>query len=296
MRRLVVSTSVAFTDDDLEAAQRIALGRAVLARTADVLGRVGVVPVALKGVVLSSLAEDLSPPAPARPMADVDVLVAPGERARAERALDRAGFARVWRTRVATTLRDPELGMDLDLHERLVEPELFRLDVTGLLERALRDDARFGFPVRVLERHDLYAHLVAHFVRNRSNARDLRHVADLALVARALPMESAALAAHLDRTGLARAGRYALGIAAEAGDGFAAEVVARLPPDPRGEILVRGARRWLARFEGNDPRATPAVHALNATIPRGASSLVTHAALGVTSRARRMFQRRPVAP
>src|SRR5690606_14934532 len=145
---------------------------ALLAGATDALVGVGVVPVVLKGVVLSALSEGWGEPP--RAMLDVDVLVHPGERRRAERALTAAGLELLGRTPIASTLRSSQLGLDLDLHERLVEPRLFRLDPDELLSRAVDATALFGHPARMLERHDLYAHLVAHFVRNRSNSRDTR--------------------------------------------------------------------------------------------------------------------------
>jgi hypothetical protein len=273
---------------ELEAAASVLAGRALLEATCRTLAAEGIVPVALKGVVLSALAEG-SGAAPRR-MVDVDVLVRERERPTAERLLVAAGLEVVARTSNATTLRDHALGLDLDLHARLVEPELFALDADGVIDRALEDRALFGFLVRVPERKDLYAHLVAHFARGRSNARDRRRVRDFATVADALPMSADTLAAHLVALGLARAARHALGIAAVE-DPFARAVLAALPPDPLGDRLARVSGAWLTRFAGASPLAVPALHVLNTTLPAGARSLALHALRGAASRSARMLER-----
>jgi hypothetical protein len=226
-------------------------------------------------------------------MLDVDVLVRSFERERAERILTAAGLEVVARTSTATTLRDRELGLDLDLHSGLVEPELFRIDADAIVDRSSEDRALFGFLVRVPERKDLYAHLVAHFARGRSNANDRRRLRDFALVARALPMGAEELAAHLTDLGLGRAARYALALAAREGDPFARAVLDALPSDPVGEGLSRVSRRWLSRYAGSSPLAVPALHLLNTTLPAGARSLLTHGLRGASSRARRMLERPP---
>ncbi len=283
-------------EQDLRAAERVLTGRALLARAATALAARDIAPIALKGLVLSALGERLDPPAPPRWMSDIDLLVSPASRSASIAALRGLGLVLVAETSIATTLRDPALGMDVDLHERLVEPELFALDVDALIARALPAEIHFGRSVRMLERHDLYAHLVAHFVRGRSDARDRRHVADLALVARALPMEPLVLARHLERLGLGRAARLALGIASEADDAFARAVLAALEPDPRGDAMARLSRRWLGRFAGNHPLGAPAVHLLNRSAAAGLRSLAAHVVRGGRSRAGRVLQRPSVPP
>ena len=190
---------------ELEAAASVLAGRALLARACRVLATVDIVPLVLKGVLLSALTEGSG--APPRPMIDVDILVPRDDHARATAVLAADGLEIVGRTSTATTLRDAGLGLDLDLHARLVEPELFHLDAVALFARSLEDRDLFGFSVRVPERKDLYAHLVAHFARGRSNARDRRRLGDFGIVARVLPMNASALAAHLHGLGLGRATR-----------------------------------------------------------------------------------------
>ncbi|AKF06974.1 hypothetical protein DB32_004123 [Sandaracinus amylolyticus] len=278
---------------EIAAAMTVVAGRELLARAADALSVVGVVPVALKGVVLSALSEGSG--APPRPMSDVDILVRPRDRRVAERALAAAGLEEIARSPVATTLRARDLRLDLDLHTALVEPELFRLDTDDLVERAADASSLFGRPVRMLERHDFYAHLVAHFARNRSNAHDRRHLRDFAVVARALPMRPDDVASHLLERGLARAARYALTLASRRGDEFAAHVLSRLPRDRVGALVARSAELWLATHAGNAPLAVPALHALNRSLPAGMRSLGAHLARGLASRARRVLERAPEA-
>jgi hypothetical protein len=260
---------------DREAAMRVVAGRALLSRVARALAGEDVVPLVLKGVLLSALTEGAR--APARTMVDVDVLVRPRERERSVRALAAIGLTTFARTRVSTSMHDARTKLELDLHAHLCEPELFRLDTDAIVDRSIEDTALFGFRVRVPERHDLYAHLVAHFVRNRSNARDVRRLNDLAVVARALPMEPRELASHLARSGLGRAARYVLALAARQGDRFAAAVLRELPRDATGVLLARAARPWLKRFSEESPLAIPALHALNSSLPAGARSFGLHA-------------------
>lgn len=278
-------------DPDLGAALDVLAGRALLAEVVEAVGH-DVPVVALKGVVLSALGERQSPPAAPRFMRDLDVLVEPAARDRVEARLAARGFRVVARTPVATTLRHPDHALDLDLHVALAEHDLFRVEVAGLLARSVPARDLLGVDARRLAPADAYAHLVVHFVRGRSNARDTRHVADFARLARAEPVPPAVQASHLDALGLGRAGRYALGVAAASGDAHAAAVLAALAPDPAGELAASIAARWLARAAGSSPAAVPAVHLLNDRTRRGARSLATHVARGASALARRVLERR----
>lgn len=276
-------------DFEIQAASRVLAGRALLVRAASALEGRRIVPLVLKGVLISALTEG-SGAAP-RTMLDVDVLVDPRDRRVAERDLVAAGLEVVARAPFATTLRDRSLGIDLDLHERLVEPELFRLDPVVMLARSTENVSIFGVGVRVPDRYDLYAHLIAHFARNRSNARDRRRLRDLGIVAMALPMDPERAARHVMDLGLGRAARYVLPLADARGDAFARSVLRLLSADPTGDLLARGAGMWLSHFAGNTPLAIPALHALNHSVPAGARSLTMHAVRAGTSRARGIFQR-----
>ena len=257
-------------EKELAAAFRIVAGRAILRSAVQAWKDLGIVPVVLKGILLSALAEGTG--RPPRPMSDVDVLVPGPARAAARAALLGRGWTHRAQVETADTLTDPALGFDLDLHSELSDAFLFRFSGGDVIARSRVDTALFGFPVRRPADEDVYAHLVVHFVRNRSNAQDRRHVADFALAADLLGLEADRVAAHLLKTGLARAARYALSLAVHAGDTFAARVIEALPFDPMGAVLSRGAEQWLRRYAGNDTRAAPVPHLLNASLIRGCLS------------------------
>lgn len=278
-------------DPDFEAALDVLGGRQLLEIVATCLASAGIPVVALKGVVLSALAERLVPAPPVRPMRDLDVLVPGAQRRRAEDALGRDGFIVVARTRIATTLRHPAHALDVDLHEALCEPELFRIDLPALFARTVAAEDLLGVRVRVLAPLDAYAHLVVHFVRGRSNAWDVRHVTDFATLARAQPLAATDQARHLDALGLGRAARYVLDLAGRTGDAHATAVRAALAPDPAGDVAARLAGRWLARRAGRSPAAVPALHLLNDRASRGARSLLAHVRHGLGSAARRVLER-----
>lgn len=276
---------------ELRAAASVLAGRALLARAVEALAPHGIVPAVLKGILVSALREGSGEPP--RPMLDVDVLIAPSDRVQAEVALTDAGLERIGRTRTATTFRDHELRIDLDLHAHLVQPGLFLLESEQILARATRDRTLFGIEVRVLHPHDSYAHLIAHFAHERSNARDRRRLSDLQSLARAYELTAAPLARHLVSSGVGRAARYVLTLAARSGDSFAAEVRDQLPWDVVGDTVARGTEAWLARFSGTSWWAVPAPHALNHTLSAGARSLAVHVGRGAWSRARRVLERAP---
>lgn len=262
------------TDLGLGHAMRVLAGRALLQRTSLALSPIPVV--ALKGVVISALTEGSGDPP--RHMSDVDILIPAGARADAERRIAALGMTKIASTSVATTFRDAELDIDLDLHVRLSEPGLFSQEEQSVLSRACPGIELFGFDVSIPDRHDLYAHLVAHFVRNRSNASDTRRVRDFLTVARYLPMRPPVLAERLSAVGLARAARLVLPLVAERGDEFAARVLKELPYDPAGARIARFARIWLQFAAGNDPIAAPIPHLLNHSLPAGAASFARHVA------------------
>jgi hypothetical protein len=250
-------------------------GRALLRRVATALATERIVPVVLKGVLLSSLASEWG--GVPRPMVDVDLLVASAERRGAERILSNLGLRRWARTRIATSFHDAATDLGLDLHVDLAEPGLFRLDASGVIARSSIDTARYGVAVRVPHPHDLYAHLIAHFVRARSDARDGRHLDDFAIVARARAMSPELLASHLEATGVARAARYVLPLAVARGDAFAASVVGALPRDPVGDLLAAVVAPFVAAIPEGSRLGVPAEHALNESLTRGARSFTRHA-------------------
>jgi hypothetical protein len=258
-------------DHDLSAAVSVVAGRELLRRVVTLLAPTPVV--ALKGVVISALTEGTG--TTPRRMIDVDVLIPESTRDEAERRLRAAGFKTLCRNATATTLRPADLPLDLDLHVRLTQPGLFALDEAAIIERSQELPAVFACAARVPNRHDLYAHLVAHFVRNRSNAHDRRRLNDLAVVAHQLPMDASQVATHLHHSGLARAARYVLRLAAPH-DAFARDVLAQLPPDVVGDVVTSFATRWLEVRAGNAKLAIPATHLLNYSLGAGARSFSSH--------------------
>jgi hypothetical protein len=244
-------------------------GRALLGRVASEVFPVPVV--ALKGVVVSALAEGsrIEP----RPMVDVDVLIPTNSRTAVEHRIEHLGLRLLGRTSGASTYRDDALGIDLDVHVRLCERGLFRFDEDRIIERATVGTS-WGLDSLVPERHDLYAHLIAHFVRNRSTPSDLRRMQDFGIVAECLPMKPRRLADHLDTNGLGRAARLVL---PWVGDALARETLAALPADPVGVALSRLADGWLRWANLNDPRAFPVPHALNHSLLAASRSATLHA-------------------
>jgi hypothetical protein len=276
-------------DAEWEAAGRILAGRDLLSRAAELLSPRGITVCALKGVLISALAEARGE-AP-RPMLDVDVLIPEARRAEAERVLTRVGMRTMARSATATTLRDPVTGMDLDLHVRLVEPGLFALEERGFLSRSVPSAPWLDGPMRMPAPSDLYAHLIAHFVRNRSNAHDLRRLHDLVVVAETFDLEPRALASHLERLGLARAARYTLGLAARAGDERAGQVRGALSHDALGDVCAGAIEAWLKHRDGPSFWAVPAPYVLDSSLASGALGLGRHLAVGTALRGRRMLER-----
>ncbi len=250
------------------------LARGLVARCADLFAGHGIRVMALKGAALHALVYD---DPSARPLSDVDLLVAPRDHARAVAALTGAGFARAaGDTPWAATLAAPDAPLPVDLHRALFPPGLFRLDAADLFARASRADAHFGAPVLVPGPYDLYAHAVGHFAKTRMDERNPRAFADLARIPVACALDARRCAAHLESAGLARATRYVFA-AAPALDPFARDVVRALPPDPLGDLLAGAAIR-LARACAQ-PRAlsAPAAHLVNASLAGGLRSFAAHA-------------------
>lgn len=271
--------------DPFLAASTVLAARALLQRTCEALAAADIVPVVLKGVVLSALMEG-SGAAP-RPMSDVDLLVKKSERRIAEPLLRALGLKPVASTMRATTFYDESYGMYLDLHSALTPPEMFDLDAEALLARSVEDTSYFGFPVKIPDRSDFYAHLVAHFVLDRSSWRDRRRIGDFAIVARYWPMSPEYLASRLRALGLTRAARYVLTLLGQHGDAFATEVRRYLAPDVTGELLARAAWRWSARFDDASIFAAPFPHLLNTSLARGSYSFSMHCLRGGRDRALR---------
>lgn len=224
-----------------------------------------------------------------RPVEDVDLLVEEARLSDAIAAAETVGFVAGVRDSVTVTCVRPETPLPLDLHYRLFEPGLFRLDAPGVLRRAQRDGALW-FPAPM----DLYAHLVGHFAKGRLGVEDRAHLRDFAGVARRFELDTAAVSDHLVRHGLARAARYALSLAAEREhDRFAARVVSSLPADPVGAVLAVAAREAFAR-ETPPAFGSLVSSSLNDTLFRGAASFVRHGARAVERELRARSRRLPL--
>jgi hypothetical protein len=213
-----------------------------------------------------------------RPMIDVDVLVEPAYARAAAVAAQKRGWSASLGNDAACMLIHPKTSStSVDLHRTLFPPFYYRMDTEGVFARATPDTKLFGREIMRMSPLDLYAHLVGHFVKSRTDRRDLRHLRDFAPVARWSGMSPRECAAHLERVGLARGARYALRLAADTeNDVFAREVLSALGRDRRGRLLARTADAALSRLEPGSHWGIPFVHALNTSVPRGARSLYAH--------------------
>ncbi len=241
----------------------------------------GVAPIApLKGVLLEMGAS----PGRASHMADVDILVPEETYESAHSALERAGIHCVARDR-DDRARTYSGGVPatVDLHRRLFKTGLFRLPTADLFARATVDDATYGAPVRILDPLDVYAHLLGHAISGRQAAEGrARARRDLRTWSEHAGLDATRIARHLASVGMARAARLLLS-EAEPGDAFARAVLEALPPDPLGGLVVWVGRRALDTRNRTLVR-TVGVHALNATLPRGALSLASHLLRGAHQR------------
>ncbi len=279
MRRGPSSEAARFVDETL--------AREQVAHIATILGNRGIEVAPLKGVLLQRTvyAGKL-----ARPISDVDLLVAPGRFHDAQAALADAGYAPytepAWSS---ATLRRAGDRYLVDLHRCLFRRGLFELDAREVLARATPDESLFGARVLRLDPLDLYAHLVGHFVKGRHVRSDAVHIRDFAAVAEHYDLDPGEIASHLEAHGLARAARYALRIAAEAGDARSREVLTRLPRDPLGDQLASAVGPVFERAGKTGAPSAIAAHLLSASLGAAAYSIAVRsveAAQRVVSRSR----------
>lgn len=260
-----------------------ALRRAAAWATVGALARLleGVAPIApLKGAVLEMGAS----PGRAARMADVDVLVPEEAYEAAHAALSAAGVRCVARDRDdrARTYTGG-LPATVDLHRRLFKTGLFRVPTRDLFARATRDEETYGAPLWLLDPRDTYAHLLGHAVAGRHSPAGRRKARrDLAEWAAHAELAPARVARHLDHLGMGRAARLVLS-EAEPEDGFSRAVLAGLRGDPLGAALANTAG-WAIEPGRGPLLQTLGVHALNATLPRGAFSLASHLLRGAHQR------------
>jgi hypothetical protein len=251
------------------------IARDTLARLVDDVGSTGARILPLKGVLLVALGLRT---AAERPMIDVDVLVEP----HLAREIVAAARSRGWQvpsgTDWACVLIHPKTSStSIDLHRTLFPPHHYAMDTHAVFARAQPDRKLFGREITLMHRLDLYAHLVGHFVKSRSDRRDLRHLHDFAAVGRWCGVPPQECAEHLVRLGLARAAFYALRLAMEVEpDAFTRDVLHALPRDRRGRALARAADAVLSRTGSGSYWGIPFIHSLNSTLPRAARSLAAH--------------------
>ncbi len=243
-----------------------------------VLNDAGIVPMPLKGVLLQHVV--YQDPAD-RLLSDADVLIPPGRFEDAIAALRAAGHTISPEGRAAAATRGPGARLDVDVHRRLFSPGLYGLTAEHVFARAAPEPRLFGAAVVVPDPLDLYAHLVGNFAKGRHGARDAPQLRDFSAVASRFSLSPAPIARHLERHGLARAARYALAHAAEAGDAFAAQVLARLRLDPVGAVSAAAARALTRRYGGSAKVSLLAAHLVNRSVPRGAASAAVHVAIGL---------------
>jgi len=228
--------------------------------------------VALKGVVLSALEERMPAPRP-RPMLDVDVLVPPSALVEGVRALERIGLVVVERTNAGAALSDAETGMEIDLHTRLDLPGLFRVpDARALIAESTDAPLLDIEGIRQLEPRATYAHLTAHFARNRSTRADARRVRDFRVVATQLAPHARDIAVTLERWGLRRAAAYVLPLLAREEDPLAADIARPLNSTRGDRVAAQVAQTWLSLAAGTSSWAMPVGHLLNDHWLRGAGS------------------------
>lgn len=210
------------------------------------LAHEGIPAMVLKGPVL---AESVYPDPAWRPFADLDILVRPEDRRRADAALlaldhRRVPDAHTWEFDVehdgATLYAGPD-GIHVDLHWALMTEARFAWSREA--ERAVWERAvpltLAGRPVLGLARDDLVLYLSMHLAIHHALAGLLRHW-DLALVLAAGPLDWDALLARAARWRVQRALYFVLhGVEAAFGPLVPAAALAALAPrGPRAALLT----------------------------------------------------------
>jgi hypothetical protein len=211
------------------------IARELLQRAARALAVRDIPLMPLKGVWLQATVYD---PPESRALTDADVLVPEERYAEAVEALLGLGFERQQQNVSEVALWHPELPLQLDVHRRLFLPGAFSLSTAGLFARATRDVTSFGAPVWMPDPMDGLAHLVGHFVKSRESPRESRYHEDFVRVLDGFELDATSCARHLHDAGMARAARYALQAPAGAGHSRVRGILAALPPDPLGDVLV----------------------------------------------------------
>jgi Uncharacterised nucleotidyltransferase len=252
------------------------VGRALLRNAAELLASHSIPIMPLKGIWLQlAVYED---PA-ARPITDVDVLVPDHAYQRACTVLREAGWQRLGANVSESAWRSPTWPLPLDLHRRLFSRGAFRLPEHELFERGRHDCSTYDAPLVLPHPLDVFAHLVGHFVKSRggpdSRPESLR---DFGVMGGRCALAATATAAHLARSGLARAARYVLPLAAAHDPGgFCRAVLAALPADPLGSLCARGMLLARAHVRSDSPLAVLPGFVLERSLPHAARTLALRA-------------------
>jgi len=243
----------------------------VLVEAVRVLDAVGIAVMPLKGIWLQQF---VYADAGERPITDVDVLVPEPQYTAARAALAAHGWTLGNHNVSESTYTAPALPLPLDLHARLFTRGTFRMPTAALFERAQRDERSFGVPVYCPDPRDVLAHAVGHALKGGGAWSGEGHdLLDIPRIARACSLSPAACAAHLERTGLARAARFVLPLMAAGDDArFGAEVVAALAPDALGSALVRSANALRTHMNAHARLSTATGFALDSSLFRGVFS------------------------
>lgn len=265
--------------DEVAFVQQVA-ARDLLARAARVCSDANIQVMALKG---AWLLEAVLPQDHARPLADVDLLVRPGDFERARRAFGQAGFRERASDPRQVTLRSPGDPLAVDLHHALFDPGSFRLSPESLFARANEAVTFAGGGVAWMPAApDGFAHLVGHATHCRLRPRDAIRMQDFEMIGQQTGLDAGATAAHLDDCGMRRAARYVLG-AADQGP-FCRAVIAALPADPLGVWLARGCGWLIPRTDARRRLGGALSYLLEDNLVSGAQVMSYRARVAATQR------------
>ena len=231
---------------------------------------IGVMP--LKGVLWQAT---LYASGESRPVSDVDLIVSPGNFARARHALVAAGFVAQPNPQGPheQELLVPGLPLSVDLHETLFARGRYRLTTAALFSRADADSRLFGEPVLLPHPLDQLAHLLGHLATDHRPGDDM-YRGDLVRLIRRERLAPVQAGQHLRSHGLGRAARFALAeLATQESQHWVDACLAALGKDPLGDLLAQGARAVVARRGRFSPWSAVAGHALNSDPAQIASAL-----------------------
>ncbi len=265
------------------------VARHELAEVVRLLNGIGVLPMPLKGVLLHHTV--YKDPAE-RMISDADLLVPTRRGADALDLLRDHGYSQAPAGRAGVMTVSPKGKLAVDVHWRVFPPGLFALRAAEMFARGRIDERLFGGVVVIPDPLDVYAHLVGNFAKGRHGASHAPQLRDFSAVASRHGLAPRGVARHLERHGLSRAARYALGFAADDGDAFAVKVLRALRRDVVGQASARVAQRITERFGTASTVTAVAPHLVNRSLARGAASVAAHAALGLRGRIERMRRRR----